>query len=118
MTDVTQGADAPDDTALFNEAVTATTDTLAKFENPPVAPKVEEPPKPAPAEKPDATSKPDDSAPVPPGRLREEAELRRRAERERDDLRAQLIASRPQPQQQPQRRWICSRTRRGSCNRS
>jgi hypothetical protein len=36
MTDTTQGADAPNENALFNEAVS--TDTLAKFENPPVAP--------------------------------------------------------------------------------
>ena len=99
MTDTTQGADAPSENALFNEAVEA--DTLTKFENPPPV----EPEKPAPpvAEKTDPP-KPiaDDNAPVPPGRLREEAEARRRAERERDELRAMLAAR--VPQQQPQQR--------------
>jgi hypothetical protein len=114
MTDTTQGADAPDDGALFNEAVTANADTLAKFENPlPVAApeKTDEPP--AGEKKVDAKTeppKPDDSAPVPSGRFREESEARRRAERERDDLRAQLAAfarvAPPQqqaPQQPPQK---------------
>jgi hypothetical protein len=113
MTDTTQGADAPNENALFNEAVS--TETLAKFENPaPVAP---EPPAPAPpagevkpgampgAKQPDV--KLEDNAPVPAGRLREESEARRRAERERDELRQRLDAyARPQPQpqqrQQPQ----------------
>jgi hypothetical protein len=104
MTDVTQGADAPDDASLFSDVTTAT--TLEKFENPevplpPVEPKPDgpkEPPKETPkAEQPDA--------PVPAGRLREEAEARRRAERERDDLLRQLAAARaqPQPQQPPQK---------------
>lgn len=41
---------------------------------------------------------------VPPSRLREEADARRAAERERDDLRAELARMRaqPQPQAQPQ----------------
>ncbi|MBR0741167.1 hypothetical protein JQ581_29970 [Bradyrhizobium liaoningense] len=104
MTDVTQGADAPDENALFSDAVS--TDTLAKFENPPAP---TEPPAPAPAApEPKATTEPkppepkhDDTAPVPPGRLREEAEARRRAERERDDLRAQMaMLARQQPPQQ------------------
>jgi hypothetical protein len=95
MTDTTQGADAPNDAALFNEATT--TDTLEKFENPPVAPPAEKPPPAPPAEKPDA--KPEDNAPVPAGRLREESERARKAERERDELRQRLDAlSRPAPQ--------------------
>ncbi|WP_210161910.1 hypothetical protein, partial [Bradyrhizobium japonicum] len=106
MTDVTQGADALDENALFNAAVEA--ETLDKFENPPP---VKEPDKPA-ALAPDGKTEPkpelkpeaktDDNAPVPPGRLREEAEARRRAERERDDLRAQmqLLARQAPPQQQ------------------
>ncbi|QOG21374.1 hypothetical protein [Bradyrhizobium sp. SEMIA] len=102
MTDITQGADAPDENALFNEAVAA--DTLAKFENPPPVKEPEKPAAPAaPEVKPEvkAEAKPDDNAPVPPGRLREEAEARRRAERERDDLRAQMaMLARQQPQQQ------------------
>jgi hypothetical protein len=93
MTDTTQGADAPDDSALFNEAVT---ETLEKFENPPVAPEE----KPAPPPEPKPEPKPEPDAPIPPGRLREESEARRRAERERDDLRAQLAAYRVQPRQQ------------------
>ncbi|MBR0882470.1 hypothetical protein ACVMGC_000619 [Bradyrhizobium barranii subsp. barranii] len=89
MTDITQGADALDENALFNAAVEA--ETLDKFENPPP---VKEPDKPA-ALAPDGKTEPktepkeaktDDNAPVPPGRLREEAEARRSAERERDDL--------------------------------
>ena len=102
MTDLTQGADAPDDSALFNDA---TSTTLEKFESP-EPPKVE-PPKPDPAEKPEPKPgdppKPDqrEDGPVPSGRFREESEARRRAERERDDLRIRLDAvSRPPPQQQ------------------
>jgi hypothetical protein len=103
MTDVTQGADAPDDTALFNEATSA--ETLEKFENPPPVEEPEKPAPPPPEAKPEA--KPDDNAPVPPGRLREEADARRRAERERDDLRAQLLAAaRQAPQQQQQPRSV------------
>lgn len=98
MTDVTQGQDAPNDTALFNEAVSTT--TLEKFENPP-DPKPEEP---KPADPPKPTDKPaEPDAPIPPGRLREESELRRRAERERDELQrrmdALLVRQPPQPAQ-------------------
>lgn len=104
MTDTTQGQDAPNDSALFNEAVTATPDTLEKFENPTLpeppkadpAPKGDEPPKPA-----DRT---DDNAPVPSGRFREEADARRKAERERDELQARLNAMQPPPQRQQQQR--------------
>lgn len=103
MSDVTQGQDAPDDASLFSDATTAT--TLEKFENPelPEAPKEppkteikepsREPPKEPPKEPPEA--------PVPAGRLREEAELRRRAERERDDLLRQIAAARQPPQPPP-----------------
>ena len=106
MTDITQGQDAPDGD-LFREALD--TPTLEKFENP----QLPEPPKPA--EKPVEQQPPDtqrttdpDNAPVPPGRLREEADARRRAERERDDLRSRLDAlerrQQPtQPAQQPQK---------------
>jgi hypothetical protein len=99
MTDVTQGADAPDDNALFNDATSAT--TLDKFENPelpkaePPAPKADapkegDPPKPA--------DPPRDDAQIPAQRLREESEARRRVERERDELRARVDAlSRPPP---------------------
>jgi hypothetical protein len=100
MTDVTQGADAPDDASLFADATTTT--TLEKFENPelpkePPKAEVKEPPKEPVKEPP---KEPD--APVPAGRLREESEARRRAERERDDLLRQIAAARqpPPPQQQ------------------
>jgi hypothetical protein len=107
MTDVTQGADAPDDAALFREATDSP--TLEQFENP----KLESPPpgdKPAdkpptekPADKP--ADKPQEEPPIPAGRLREESEARRRAERERDELAARFAAlSRPQQQQQPQKK--------------
>lgn len=103
MTDTTQGADAPNDAALFSEA---TDSTLDDFENP----KLETPPdkpgdKPAdkPADKPgDKPADRPDDPPIPAGRLREESELRRRAERERDDLAARLAQlARPQQQQPP-----------------
>lgn len=100
MTDITQGADAPNENALFNEATS--TDTLKDFENvKPVAPAPDKPEaaKPTDAPKPDA--KPEDNAPVPAGRLREESEARRRAERERDELRAQVARQQPPPQQPP-----------------
>jgi hypothetical protein len=109
MTDTTQGADAPDDNALFNDAVTT---TLDKFENPEPAP-LEKPADPKPAD-PQATPKPGDKpadpkpadppdGPVPSGRFREESEARRRAERERDELRTRLDAmSRQPPPQQRQ----------------
>jgi hypothetical protein len=100
LSDVTQGQDVhQNDDALFREALDAP--TLEKFENPPeikpepkVEPKVE--PKP----------EPQGDGPVPSGRFREETEARRRAERERDELRAQLAAFQVRPQQpatQPQK---------------
>lgn len=101
MTDVTLGAqDAPDENALFNDAVTS--DTLDKFENPPAATE----PKPAPTSpageppKPEARTEPKLDETIPSGRLREESEARRRAERERDDLRAQMAMLARQPPQQ------------------
>lgn len=99
MTDITQGADAPDDNALFNDA---TTSTLAKFENPEPTPKEADPPKPVIVQgdppKPGDPPPKEADAPVPAGRLREESEARRRAERERDELRARLdVFARPQP---------------------
>jgi hypothetical protein len=105
VTDVTQGQDASDND-LFREALDST--TLEKFENPEL-PKVAPEPKPVepkPAEpksgEPPAQKTTDPDAPVPPGRLREEADARRRAERERDDLRSRLEAlTRQPPQQQP-----------------
>src|SRR4051812_22994102 len=113
MTDTTQGADALDDHALFNEATSLA--TLEKFENPePVAPeakpevkpeaKAEPEVKPAGESKPEA--KPDDNAPVPAGRMREESEARRRAERERDDLlrRLEALTARQAPPQATQQR--------------
>ena len=102
MTDMTQGQDAPNDSALFNEAVTA--ETLEKFENPPVAPEPKEPPAPPPEPPKPTDPPPKEDAPVPPGRLREEADARRRAERERDELRMQIAAmsrAAPPSQEQP-----------------
>jgi hypothetical protein len=100
MTDVTQGADAPDDAALFREATTDTT-TLDAFENP--KPEPEKPAEPdKPAEPKPAEPKQQDEPPVPAGRLREESEARRRAERERDELAQRFAAmQRPQQPQQP-----------------
>jgi hypothetical protein len=100
MTDITQGADAPDDAALFEEA---TGTTLEEFENPKLAPE-----KPAdttvkPGEKPPEKPAPQEEPPIPAGRLREESEARRRAERERDEYAARIAAlTRQQPQQQQQ----------------
>ena len=93
MTDVTQGADAPDDASLFSDA---TTTTLEKFEN--AEPLPPQPVEPKPVEKvepPKAVEppKPEEAdAPVPAGRLREVAERARKAERERDELMRQLQA--------------------------
>src|SRR5262252_5144958 len=103
MTDTTQGAlDAPDDTALFQEATS--TPTLKQFEDAVLpVPKEETPPAPADGKtepKPTDKTEPKDET-IPPGRLREESEARRRAERERDDLRARLDAAfqrQPPPQ--------------------
>jgi hypothetical protein len=100
MTDVTQGADAPDDAALFQEA---TGDTLDAFENPkeqpgqPADKPVDKPPEEKPAEK------PAEEPPIPAGRLREEAEARRRAERERDEYAARIAALNRPPQQQQEK---------------
>lgn len=116
MSDITQGQDALSDSELFRDATEST--TLNKFENPdpPVVdpPVVDKPtdakPTDKPADKP--TDKPADrpeqsDAAVPTGRLREESEARRRAEQERDVLRARLEAMQrqapPQPQAQPQK---------------
>jgi hypothetical protein len=106
LSDITQGADAPSDSALFQEAVEAP--TLEKFENPNLPEPPKQPDKPAdkpldkPADKPADKTEPD--AHVPAGRLREESEARRRAERERDELYARLQSAQPRQQQQPQRR--------------
>jgi hypothetical protein len=108
MTDVTQGADALDDAALFREAADADAKTLADFENPKFEPPVEKP-----ADKPvdkvdDKTIKtepkepPKEEPPIPAGRLREESEARRRAERERDEIAARLAAFQRQPPPQQQ----------------
>lgn len=123
MTDLTLGAqDAPDENALFNDAVTS--DTLDKFENPPVATEPKPAPTPAAGEppKPDARTEPKLDETIPSGRLREESEARRRAERERDDLRAQMaMLARQQPQQQrsnePQKIDLFENPS-GSCSRS
>jgi hypothetical protein len=112
MTDTTQGADAPDDHALFNEATSQ--QTLEKFENPELPevkpePKPEAKPEVKPAGEVKPEAKPEDNAPVPAGRLREESEARRRAERERDELMRRIDAmSRPAPQtpQQAQQKEI------------
>src|SRR4051794_30599071 len=96
MTDITQGADAPDDAALFHEATSDST-TLAEFENPKLDPPTDKPGN-KPADKPaDKTAdkpadKTQDDPPIPAGRLREESEGRRRAERERDELATRLAA--------------------------
>jgi hypothetical protein len=101
MTDTTQNL--PDDASLFDDAAAAT--TLDKFENVPLPPAPPAPPKAddktPPAGGTGEPPKPDVSdAPVPAGRLREEAERARRAERERDELLRQIAATRvaaPQP---------------------
>ena len=101
MSDITQGQDASDGD-LFRDAIDSS--TLEKFENPElpkVEPKPPAPPEPRePRQIEQRTDAPD--APVPAGRLREEAEARRRAERERDELRGRLDAftQRQPPQQQ------------------
>jgi hypothetical protein len=107
MTDTTQGADAPDDAALFSEATSDST-TLEQFENP----KIEEKP-PAPADgkttekvvpdKVEQTSQKEEPQ-IPQARLREESEARRRAERERDELvawKAAQLARQQQTTEQP-----------------
>jgi hypothetical protein len=74
VSDVSQG-----EGELFNQA---TDTTLEKFENPPL-----------PEIKPEAPDKPaEPTETIPPGRLREESEARRRAERELSDTRARLAA--------------------------
>jgi hypothetical protein len=94
MTDTTQGEGAspsPNDAALFREATDSK--TLEQFENP----KPEDTPPPPP-------EKPGEKPPERPAeessfsqRLREEAEARRRAERERDELAARFASlQRPQ----------------------
>ena len=100
MSDITQGQDASDGD-LFREALDST--TLEKFENPelpkePPKEKAAEPPRPGDPPKPEPPE-----APVPSGRFREEAEARRKAERERDELRSRLDAfqQRQPPAQQP-----------------
>ena len=111
MTDTTQGADAPSDAALFQEA-TSSGMTLADFENPKLgddlpAEKPAEKPATPPADKPiDKTAeqpKPENEPSVPAGRLREEAERARRAERERDELIARLTALQKPPPEQKKR---------------
>jgi hypothetical protein len=99
MTDTTQGADAPDDSALFEQATSSTPETLEKFENPPAIPETPAPAAPV-VEKP--ADKPEDITPVPSGRFREEMEARRRAERERDELRGMLLAQQRQQPQKPE----------------
>lgn len=107
MTDLTQGQDAPNDSALFEEA---TSTTLEKFENPePPKPEPKPEPKPAdpdkpgdkPADKP--ADPPREDGPVPSGRFREESEARRRAERERDELQTRLIMLERQAPRQPEK---------------
>jgi hypothetical protein len=99
LTDTTQGQDAPSsDGTLFREALDAP--TLEKFENPPPSPP-EKPPEQQQQRQPEKPPEQPD-APVPSGRFREESEARRRAERERDDLRARLAAFEVQPRQQQQ----------------
>jgi hypothetical protein len=75
----------PDDVALFNEA----TSPVEQPETPP-EPKPPEPPEPA----------------IPAGRLREEADARRTAERERDELRRRLddVYARQQPKPETPKR--------------
>ena len=97
MSDISQG----EQQELFQEAIEA--DTLEKFENPELP---KETPKQDDKAPPGDTQLPD--APVPSGRFREEAEARRRAEREVSDLRARIAAYEVnqnfnRQQQQPQK---------------
>jgi hypothetical protein len=102
MTDTTQGQDLPDDSKLFNDAISA--ETLDKFENPelpldlPPQPKPEpEPPAEKPAEKVEAK----EEAHIPAWRLREESEARRSAERRYEELLARQAQVQPQTPQGP-----------------
>jgi hypothetical protein len=98
LSDTTQGQDQDtpqspqNDASLFREALDAP--TLEKFENPPLP----EPKPPAGQQQKSDTQQPD--AAVPAGRLREESDARRRAERDVQDLRARLAAFEVQPRQQ------------------
>jgi hypothetical protein len=86
----TDGALAPaDDNALFSSATSGDLDTLPE-------PDIQAEPQPEPIPAPEPA--------IPPSRLREEADARRQAERERDELRGRLAAfeqSRPQPTPAP-----------------
>jgi hypothetical protein len=106
LSDTTQGQDTQpvgqNDNELFREALDAP--TLEKFENPQLPP---DKPATQPAQQqqpgqqqPGAQQQQD--APVPAGRLREESDARRRAEREATELRARLAAFEVQPKQQQQ----------------
>lgn len=79
-----------DDTVLFNETVTT--------------PPVEQPHEPEPPKPPEPPPPPEPA--VPAGRLREEADARRTAERERDELRRRLdeFHARQQPKQEAPKR--------------
>lgn len=101
MTDVTQGQDVPqNDGTLFREALDAP--TLEKFENPPLPEAKPEIKTPDQQRQPERQQPEQPDAAVPSGRFREESEGRRRAERERDELRARLAAFEVQPRQQQQ----------------
>jgi len=80
----------PDDAALLNDVLTT----------PPTESEAGPPPQPPPA--------PKEAEPaIPPGRLREETEARRSAERERDEFRRQLdqvLLRQPVPKQEPPKR--------------
>ena len=104
MTDTTQGeghSPVVDDAALFQEA---TSTTLSEFENPKIdtdkpAEKPADKPVDKPQDKPQEQPKPAEEPSIPAGRLREEAEARRRAERERDELIARFTAIQKPPEQ-------------------
>ncbi|PBB75201.1 hypothetical protein CK227_10440 [Mesorhizobium sp. WSM4308] len=92
MSDLPNGAESVDDTALFADVTGRE-----------AAPVVVEP---APVAKEPATTTEPNPAPepaIPPARLREEAEARRKAERELDELRGRLAAMQEQkkPAEQP-----------------
>jgi hypothetical protein len=100
MNDDTNGL-AVDDTALFNATVTGETPVA---EAPIVA---EAPTAPAATEPPATTEQQRTEPAIPPARLREEADARRAAERDRDELRARLDrleSQQRQPVQQEQRK--------------
>lgn len=110
MTDTLNGGDSADDNALFESIVNPDPAPAPQPEPEREAPAPEPQPSPGqPAAELPNSEKPAEPEPsIPPARLREEAEARRRMERENTELRARLAAleavrqpAAAQPQEQP-----------------